>query len=64
MQRHRLPDSASSIAARSGAMRVLVQAEQAHREAWRAEAALRAVAVDERALHRMQRAVGAAGTRR
>ncbi len=37
-------------------MRVLVQAEQAHREAGRAEAALRPVALDERLLHRMERA--------
>ena len=40
-----------------GAMRVLVEAEQAHHEARRAEAALRAVRLDHRLLHRMQRAV-------
>ena len=41
-----------------GPPRVLVQAEQRHHEAGRAETALRRMAVDERLLHRMQRAVG------
>ena len=38
----------------------VVEIPQRHRKAWRAEAALRAVAVDQRLLHRMQRTTGLA----
>jgi hypothetical protein len=52
------------LAARHGALAalalVLVQRVQAHHEARRAEAALRAVRIDQRLLHRVQRAAGAA----
>ena len=66
MQRHRLPVSALLIvvARRHGLVRaavfvavLFVQRPHRHHEARRAEAALRAVALDHRFLHRMQRAV-------